>query len=110
MGRKIKLQFKDKTYIIEYANRLEVKKYFVQLNELNGKDDFESGVKALVLLVKAGLVAHHSNEMPSDEDLENWVISIPNANKFYEQLMSMVQDVISTIESDTKNLNWEVVD
>lgn len=109
MGR-IKLKFKDKEYIIEYANRIEVKDYFAQLSKLKGKDDYKSGIKALVLLLKAGLVEHHESEMPSDRDLENWATSIPNADKFYEKLMSMVQEVLNTIEQDTKNLNWEVVD
>jgi len=107
MGR-IKLKFYDKTYIIEYANRIEVKEYFAQLSKLSKKDDIESSVKALVILLKAGLVEHHKNDMPSDKDLEIWATSIPNTQKFYEQLMSMVQDVVSLIEDDTKNLKWEV--
>lgn len=109
MGR-IKLKFYDKTYIIEYANRLEVKSYFAELSKIKDTKDFENGIKALVLLVKAGLVEHHKNDMPSDSELENWVVSIPNAQQFYDKLMSMVQEVVSVIENDTKNLNWEVVD
>ena len=107
MGR-IKLKFYDKTYIIEYANRIEVKEYFAQLSKLSKKDDIESSIKALVILLKAGLVEHHKNDMPSDKDLEIWATSIPNTQKFYETLMSMVQDVVSLIEDDTKNLKWEV--
>lgn len=110
MGRQIKLSFYDKTYIVEYANRIEVKNYFAQLSEFKDKNDFDSGVKALVLLLKAGLIAHHKDEMPSDKDLENWITIMPNADKFYETLMSMVQEVISVIDNDTKNLKWEVVD
>ena len=62
------------------------------------------------MLLKAGLIEHHANDMPSDEQLENWVTIMPNADKFYEKLMSMVQEVITVIEKDTKNLTWEVVD
>jgi len=120
MARRIKLNFRDKTYIIEYSNRSEVLGYFSELNKLsskvvedNGKVDVENldvegSLDALKLLLKAGLVEHHKDDMPSDKDLENWVLIIPNATKFYETLMSMVQDVISTIEDDTKNMSWEV--
>ena len=109
MGR-IELKFYDKTYIIEYANRFEVKAYFQELANLKEKDETKKVIKELVILLKAGLVEHHLNNMPSDNDILNWATSIPNAQKFYEKLMSMVQEVISLIENDTKNLNWEVVD
>ena len=109
MGR-IKLKFYDKEYIIEYANRIEVKQYFAQLMPYKDKEDFQSSVKALVLLIKAGLVEHHSNDMPSDEDLENWATIMPNAEEFYAKLMSMIKEVVNVIENDTKNLKWEVVD
>ena len=107
MGR-IKLKFYDKEYIIEYANRIEVKEYFGELSKIKDKEEVKQGIKALVLLLKAGLVEHHSNEMPSDKELERWATSMPNAKEFYEKLMSMVQDVVSLIENDTKNLKWEV--
>ena len=107
MGR-IKLKFYDKTYTIEYANRIEVKEYFAQLSKIKGKEDIETSMRALVLLLKAGLVEHHKEEMPSDEELERWATSIPNAEQFYEKLMSMVQEVITSMDKDTKNLKWEV--
>lgn len=112
MGRKeqIKLKFHDKTYIIEYANRFEVKQYFAELSKLSNKKDLASGVKALSLLIKAGLVEHHEKDMPSDKQIEVWATSIPNSEKFYEKLMSMVQAVVQEIDDDTKNLNWEVVE
>lgn len=105
---RIKLSFYDKDYIIEFANRIEVKEYFAQLSTLEKSNDVNDGIKALVILLKAGLVEHHKNEMPSDEQLERWATSMPNAKKFYEKLMSMVQEVVSVIEQDTKNLKWEV--
>ena len=108
MAKKIKLQFYDKTYTIEYANRIEVKEYFAQLGKVEKKDTIENGIRALVLLLKAGLVEHHKEEMPSDKELERWATSIPNTKEFYETLMSMVQEVISVIDKDTKNLKWEV--
>ena len=108
MARKIKLQFYDKTYTIEYANRIEVKEYFAQLSEIKDDKTIESSMKALVILLKAGLIEHHEKEMPSDKDIERWATSMPNAQKFYETLMSMVQEVVSAIDSDKKNLKWEV--
>lgn len=107
---RIKLSFYDKDYIIEYANRIEVKEYFSQLSKIEQKEDVANGVKALVILIKAGLVEHHSNDMPSDKDIERWATSMPNPKEFYEMLMSMIQDVVSLIEKDTKNLKWEVVE
>ena len=108
MARKIKLQFYDKTYTIEYANRIEVKEYFSKLSEVKNDDNIENGIKALVILLKAGLVEHHKSEMPSDKELERWATAIPNAELFYKTLMGMVQEVISVIDGDTKNLKWEV--
>lgn len=107
---RIKLKFHDKTYIIEYANRIEVKQYFGQLTKIKSKkkDDIESGVKQLVLLIKAGLVEHHKDDMPSNEEIERWATSMPDAKKFFDKLMSMVQEVVSLIDDDTKNLSWEV--
>lgn len=108
MAKKIKLQFYDKTYTIEYANRIEVKEYFAKLGNIKNDESIENGLKALVILLKAGLIEHHKDNMPSDSDLERWATSIPNADKFYKTLMSMVQEVISVISDDTKNLKWEV--
>lgn len=107
---RIKLKFHDKTYIIEYANRIEVKQYFAELTQLKDEDekDIASGVKKLVLLIKAGLVEHHKDDMPSDEEIERWATSMPDAKKFFDKLMSMVQEVVSLIDDDTKNLSWEV--
>ena len=116
---RIKLKFYDKEYIIEYKNREEVKAYFAHLKELyptlekiDVKKEPEKYVdistKALVLLIKAGLVEHHENEMPSDDVIANWSTTIPNANEFYKMLMSMVQDVVNSVEQDAKNLSWEV--
>lgn len=107
MGR-IKLKFYDKTYVIEFANRIEVKEYFAQVSKIKGESEMENSIKALVLLLKAGLVEHHKHEMPSDEELERWATSMPNAEQFYQKLMSMVQEVINSMDNDTKNLKWEV--
>ena len=114
---RIKLKFYDKEYIIEYKNRDEVKNYFVDVASLyekiekldeNSKEYIDTSLKALALLIKAGLVEHHKDDMPSDEELHNWAMSVPNAKEFYTKLMSMVQEVLSSVEQDAKNLTWEV--
>lgn len=110
MAKRIKLSFYDKEYIIEYANRFEVKEYFGKLKVVEKNNEVKNGIQALCILLKAGLVEHHLNDMPSDNDLERWATSIPNAKEFYDYLMSMVQEVVSVIENDTKNLKWEVVE
>lgn len=108
MAKRIKLKFYDKEYIIEYANRSEVKEYFAELGKVKDDNSIENGIKALTILLKAGLVEHHKEEMPTDEELGRWATSIPNTKKFFETLMSMVQEVVNAIDNDTKNLNWEV--
>lgn len=108
MARKIKLSFYDKTYTLEYANRIEVKNYFAEMSKIKDDGTLESSIKGLVLLLKAGLIAHHEKDMPSDNDIERWATSIPNPKEFYETLMEMVREVVNVIEQDTKNLKWEV--
>lgn len=128
MARRIELSFNDKKkYIIEYTNRAEVLDYFKQLSLVGGKmlkeekatknkkkdiNDFNiiDGMTTLVLLIKAGLVEHHKDEMPSDNVITSWVFAMPKANEFYETLMSMVQEVINSIDGETKNMKWEVVE
>ena len=124
MAKKINLTFHGKTYIIEYANRTEVLEYFKDLKALSekvvkdNKDetvdisnlDIENGVDAFKILLKAGLIEHHKDDMPSDKEIEEWILSIPNSQKFFEHLVSMVQDVLNTIEDNSKNISWEVVE
>ena len=128
---RIKLKFYDKEYIIEYKNREEVKAYFVDFVTLAEKlekiekklkktnknsqeyskisaDYVNISLKTLSMLIKAGLIEHHKDDMPSDESITAWVSIIPNGKEFYKKLMSMVQDVVSSVEQDRKNLNWEV--
>lgn len=118
---RIKLKFYDKEYIIEYKNRSQVKEYFADLEAIvkeadalakdknvDDKQKANVSLKGLVILIKAGLVEHHADDMPSDEDIDKWTTSIPNTKAFYEKLMSMIQEVIDAIDNDTKNLNWEV--
>jgi len=114
---RIKLKFYDKEYIIEYKNRDEVKNYFVDLDKLLKQIDkleetsneyVDTSLKAIGLLIKAGLVEHHKDDMPSDSDIEKWVMAIPNPTEFFNKLMSLVQGVVSSVEQDAKNLTWEV--
>ena len=123
MARKIKLDFYNKQFVIEYANRSEVKEYFANLKQykknidkiindknISEKETIETGYGALRILIKAGLVEHHANEMPSDSDIDRWISSMPNAKQFFEKLISMIQEVMSEIGEDRKNIKWEVED
>lgn len=101
MARKIELEFYDKKYTIEY-NRASVKEIFSK----QGNDDLEQ----VIALIKGGLLLHHANEMPTDEEILGWVIALGDSVKeFAEALKEMVQEVISTFESDRKNLKWRKV-
>ena len=104
MARTIKLKFYDKTYIIEYANRNEVREYFAKLKDFmpqltdisKGKQTensevLKTGMSTLRILIKAGLLEHHQDDMPSDKDVDRWVSSMPNTEKFFSTLMSMIQ-------------------
>ena len=121
MARTIKLKFYDKTYTIEYANRSEVKEYFTELKkyldslkkiekkeEVEQSEALETGMGTLRVLIKAGLVEHHKDEMPSDQDVDRWISSMPNTDKFFSTLMSMIQDVTNEMGEDRKNTSWEV--
>ena len=121
MARAIKLKFYDKTYIIEYANRNEVREYLLQLkqylkslkNILKKKDikeekDYSTIMDTVKILIKAGLIEHHKNDMPSDSDIDRWILSIPDTEKFFHTLMSMMTTVMEETGNDRKNTSWEV--
>ena len=98
MARKIELEFYDNTYVIEY-NRASVK-------EIISKDEKDE-IKQVITLIKAGLEIHHKDNMPSDDEIFGWVMALGEDIKpFAEALQEMVQEVISTFESDRKNLKW----
>ena len=67
MARKIELDFYDKTYVIEY-NRASVKEIFLK----DSKDEIEQ----VISLIKGGLLLHHKNDMPSDEEILGWIIAL----------------------------------
>lgn len=101
MARKIELEFYDKKYTIEY-NRASVKEIFAKKSE----DDIEQ----VVALIKGGLILHHKDDMPSDDDIIGWVIALgKDLEPFATALKEMVQEVINTFESDRKNLKWRKV-
>ena len=98
MARKIELEFYDKTYTIEY-NRASVKEII-----LNNKQDT---IEQVVVLIKSGLVIHHKDNMPTDEEIFGWVVALgEDVKEFATALQEMVQEVLDTFESDRKNLKW----
>lgn len=99
---RIELSFNDKAYVIEY-NRASIREF---LKNKEGKDELEQVVE----LVKAGLLLHHQNEMPSDDEVFGWLMAMGEDLKdFADALHEMVQDVLNTIKEDRKNLKWEKV-
>lgn len=103
MGRKIDIEFNDKTYTIEYNRSVVVK--LIRETQKN-KDEMETAID----FIQFGLLVHHEKDMPSREDILGWLIVMPDGDKFVEALQGMVQEVISCIEQDKKkgNFKWEV--
>lgn len=98
MARKIELEFYDKKYTIEY-NRASVKEVLLA----NDKDQLGQ----VVALIKAGLLIHHKDEMPTDDEIFGWVMAMgEEVKQFAEALQEMIQEVVSTFENDRKNLKW----
>lgn len=100
---RIELSFYDKNYTIEY-NRMSVKEF------LMNKDKGDELDKA-VTLIKCGLKMHHADDMPSDADILGWVMALGEGlDDFAKALTGMIQDVISVLETDRKNLKWGKVE
>ena len=98
MARKIELSFYDKKYVIEF-NRNSVK-YVLQ----HTKGD---GIEQAIVLIKGGLLMHHENDMPTDDDVLGWVLALgDDIGEFAKTLQEMVADVMKTFENDRKNLKW----
>lgn len=96
---RIELSFYDKDYIIEF-NRASVKEF------LKHKDDGDE-IDQVVALIKSGLILHHANEMPTDDEVFGWVMALGEDMKdFAEALKGMVQDVLNALQADRKNLKW----
>lgn len=96
---RIELSFYDRDYIIEY-NRASVKEF------LKHKDDGDD-IDQVVALIKSGLLAHHADDMPTDDEVFGWVMALGEDMKdFAEALKGMVQDVLNAFQADRKNLKW----
>lgn len=105
MGRKIDIEFNDKTYTIEY-NRSNVIKLIREMQK--NKEETDMAIDTIYY----GLLLHHENDMPSRDDILGWLMVIPeeDSEKFVSTLQELVQEVISCIEKDKKqgNFKWEV--
>lgn len=98
----IKLEFEDKTYIIEF-NRSSVRD-FLKIKEADPIDQ-------AIHMIKVGLKMHHANEMPDDDQIFGWVMAMGDDMKeFGETLQTMVQEVLETFKQDRKNLKWGKVE
>lgn len=105
MARKIKVQFDDKTYILEY-NRESIIKLMSSLS------DDESEIEQAINIIYYGLWKHHANEMPEKDLIYGWVIAMGSDLKpFVEELQKSIQEILETVKGEQKqgNLKWEVV-
>ena len=99
---RIELSFNDKNYTIEY-DRASIREF---LKSKEGKDEIEQ----VICLVKCGLLKHHKEDMPSEDDIFGWVMAMgENVESFADTLHEMVQGVLDTFKNDAKNLKWEKV-
>ena len=97
------MSFYDRNYIIEF-DRASVKEF------LKVKDDGDE-IDQVIALIKSGLVKHHKDEMPSDDEIIGWVMAMGEDLKgFAEALQGMVQDVLTALKADRKNLKWGKVE
>ena len=99
---RIELEFNDKKFTIEY-DRASVREF------LRVKENI-SDLDQAVALIKCGLLKHHKDDMPSEEDILGWVMAMEDLNEFAKALSEMVQDVLSAIKTDRKNLKWAKVE
>lgn len=100
---RIELSFYDKNYVIEF-NRASVKG-FLKIRD-NGNE-----LDQVVALIKSGLIMHHENDMPSDDEIFGWVMAMGEEVKdFAEALQGMVQEVLDAFKEDRKNLKWGKVE
>lgn len=100
---RIELSFYDKKYTIEY-NRASVKEFLLL------KDEGDE-IDRAVALIKCGLTMHHKDNMPSDADVLGWVMALgEDLKNFADALQGMVQDVLTTLQADRKNLKWGKVE
>lgn len=104
MARIIDLQFKDKTYSIEY-NRESIVKLMAKRSQSD--DTFDLAIN----LVECGLMKNHKNDMPDREEIIGWLLAMGDDLKpFVEALQKNVEEVINLIKDDqkSKNLKWVV--
>lgn len=104
MARIIDLQFKDKTYSIEY-NRESIVKLMSKRSQ--DKDTFDLAID----LIECGLMKNHKDETPDREEIIGWLLALGDDLKpFVEALQESVEAVINVIKDDqkSKNLKWVV--
>lgn len=103
---RINLSFYDKEYTIEY-NRAVIKDFLKNQEVIENKPQIEQ----VVILIKYGLTMHHEKEMPSNDNILDWVLALGDSQTaFVEALRSLIQGAIASIEEDRKNLKWAKVE
>lgn len=105
MGRIIDIEFNDKTYSLEYDRYAVLK--FMELQS-NQKGD---GVTSAINLVHCGLIKHHSQEMPENDEILGWLLVMgEDLEAFTQELSKCIEEVTTALQETKKsgNLKWGV--
>ena len=103
MARIIDLQFDDKTYSIEYDRRSVYRLMSETSEDKNQLDQ-------VIDFVYFGLLKHHKDEMPTKEEITDWLIVIDDLQGFATELANCIQETITSIKEDKErgNVKWGV--
>lgn len=104
MGRVIDITFNDKSYALEF-DRYAVLKFM----ELQNSGDSD-GVTSAINLVHCGLIKHHSNEMPENDEILGWLLVLGDElEPFTKELSKCVEEVTTALQNTKSgNLKWGV--
>ena len=104
---RINVEFYDKKYTIEF-DRESTKEFFKIRKDFNKetKDPLDK-TRQLIDLIKCGLMKHHADDMPSDDEVFGWVLAMgEDAKPFMEALVDMINEIMQTVQTDRKNFHW----
>lgn len=105
MGRIIDIEFNGKPYVIEY-DRYSVLRFMEKQQGKGAQDNLSNAIN----LVACGLLKHHANGMPSDDEILGMLLALGDDLKpFTEELSKCLEEVITSLKgSQEGNLKWGV--
>lgn len=104
MARIIELEFKGRTYTIEY-NRLSL------LALAQHKVDENDAITSMVNMLHYGLLKHHKDNIPSDDELLDLLACIDDLEGFMKELGECVAETAQALKENSnqpKNAVWRV--